>query len=73
MLGHKARVHEEPENEVCNICQMTFATSDQLKKHDNVHMPKYFSCHDCVKIFETKSGLMDHVRKKHGNIPHLKI
>lgn len=57
------------EKHICCKCGKNFQSEKMLQVHENRHNPrrkrKTFACHDCVKLFRSKSEL-----KKHQSLHH---
>lgn len=56
----------KPLNFLCPICNKTFTSILQLKKHQKFHVQKGFSCNLCHEIFEKKWIYDQHLSEKHG-------
>merc|ERR1712106_35753 len=56
----------KPLNFLCPICNKTFTSILQLKKHQKFHVQKGFSCNLCHEIFDKKWIYDQHLSEKHG-------
>eukprot|EP00092_Neocalanus_flemingeri_P012971 GFUD01013976.1.p1 GENE.GFUD01013976.1~~GFUD01013976.1.p1 ORF type:complete len:1261 (+),score=305.37 GFUD01013976.1:94-3876(+) len=56
----------KPMNFLCPVCNKTFTSVLQLKKHQKFHVQKGFSCKLCHEIFEKKWMYDQHLSEKHG-------
>uniref|UniRef100_A0A1B0AJ17 C2H2-type domain-containing protein n=1 Tax=Glossina pallidipes TaxID=7398 RepID=A0A1B0AJ17_GLOPL len=56
----------------CKLCSASFSTSEELRKHNLVHLPNYqkrdrFLCYNCLAVFEYKAHLNRHfIRHNRG-------
>ena len=57
---HHYDVHMKKEKNFKCHCGKVFPTNARLKKHENVHKTKLFSCNLCNLSFTRKSDLMRH-------------
>jgi len=63
---HLKQVHAIGRNFQCDICNLNFKTSVDLKNHKRVHNKK-FECQICKKLFPTKVNLNQHNKYHHEN------
>lgn len=61
--------NSETDKFVCTICQKSFISRRNLKKHENIHLPdhlkKVISCPICKKTFRLRKLLAEHVKAMH--------
>ena len=53
----------------CLQCPAKLARKSDLSQHMNIHTDK-FKCHICGKRNSRSSGLMEHISKKHRDVPN---
>lgn len=50
----------------CKICEMEFADSITLKKHEKTHMVTMYECKDCSQLFKSNIILSKHILENHN-------
>ena len=51
----------------CNICDKTFKTINDVKKHQRCHFEGKYQCHICGKKYKTPGNRNVHLRQVHGD------
>lgn len=65
LLKHSSKEHKERGYVIC--CESKHYTRRSLVDHINYHLnPECFKCEQCPKVLKTRSGLLAHVQKCHG-------
>ena len=51
----------------CDICDKTFKTDSEVRKHRRCHFEGKYQCHICGKKYKTPGNRNVHLRQVHGN------
>lgn len=62
LVRHTRHLHENVREHVCLLCEKSFSTSSDLKKHSFTHKQEHIPCEICGKIFQNVLNLKQHLR-----------
>lgn len=68
-----------PKEFQCESCEKGFIRQTDLRRHEKIHLPGEFYCpyQGCEGCFKRKDHLINHIRKKHGDLsssaPHMPV
>ena len=65
LLRHRQQQHSKKVRFFCDFCKKSYLRRDRLQVHRNEHLYGHFDCALCQKGYNSKQGLIEHVRRMH--------
>ncbi len=65
LADHKSTQHDKAKCFKCDLCSKSFGAERYLAKHKFRHLPKRYTCSNCLHKFVTSSELKRHILFRH--------